>query len=71
MTAQLKQWNVFSTNTCESWLKLFLIEDIAGKSEFVTWGNHCSLLLVTATFATNRKTGVQHDAFSCLTLVEV
>lgn len=59
-------------NTCgEGWMKSFLTEEIAGKSEFVTWGDPYSLSLVTTTFATNRKIGgVKPDAFSCLTLVE-
>lgn len=52
-------------------MKSFLIEEIAGKSEFVTWGDPYSSSLVTTTFATNRKIGgAKPDAFPCLPLVE-
>ena len=51
-------------------MKSFLIEGIAGKSEFVTWRDPYSLSLVTTTFATNRKIGVKPGAFLCLALVE-
>lgn len=48
-----------------------MIEEIAGKSEFVIWGDPYSLSLLTTTFATNRKIErVKPDAFPCLTLGE-